>query len=416
MLAHLLPVLQAYGVWGLLILAFAESSFFPVFPDFILIPLCLANPEQAVFYALLATVGSATGAYFGYVLGNVVGQPLLRRLASGEKIALIEKTYQKYGAWAVCIAGLAPLPYKLFTISSGIFRLSLPGFLTATLLGRGLRFFAEAILIMSVGEQAIVFIRTNSGWLSTIIISGIIILLMLFFKRQSVSNFLLGLRDKAGLARISKGRIMRSRLQLLGEWLVALGSGAFLSFFLAGSIKDILNNRLFNTDQVLNQLFAPVIGPAWKTVDWLFNGWVLFLLVILSSYLFLRKEKWESVVFLFLSLIGSSTVLWGFYRIIMENYSLNPFSSQLFTHPTRVLINTLWACYIIWLSASRKTLWRKEKLVKFLSGILVLLLLGISRVSAGFRPSEVVVTLAIAGLWSVVVWIIFLYRHSLEEK
>lgn len=239
---------------------------------------------------------------------------------------------------------------------------------------------------------------------------------MLFFKRQSVSNFLLGLRDKACLSRLGKVRIVGSRLQLLGEWLVALGSGAFLSFFLAGSIKDILNNRLFNTDQVLNQLFAPVVGPAWKAVDWLFNGWILFFLVLLSSYLFLRREKWESVAFLFLSLMGSSTVLWGFYRIIMENYSLNPFSSHLFTHPTRVLINTLWACYIIWLSASRKTLWRKEKLVKFLSGILVLLLLGISRVSAGFRPSEVVVTLAIAGLWSVVVWIIFLYRHSLEEK
>ncbi len=415
MLEHFLPVIQAYGIWGLLILAFAESSFFPFFPDFVLIPLCLANPEQAIFYALLATVGSATGAYFGYVLGNVVGQPLLRRISSGKNIALIENIYRKYGAWAVCIAGLMPLPYKLFTISSGIFRLPLPGFFTATLVGRGLRFFAEAILIMSVGEQAIVFITQNSGLISTILASGIIILLMLLFNRQGAGNLLLKFKKRLGLHLIGK-RGVGPKIGFLGEWLVALGSGAFLSFFLAGSIKDILNNRFFNTDQVLNQLFAPLAGPAWKAMDWLFNGWVLILLVLLSSYLFLRREKRESVAFLFISLIGSSTVLWGFYRIIMENYSLNPFSSQLFTHPSRILVNTLWACYIIWLSASRKTLWRKDKLLKFFSGLLVLVLLAISRVSAGFRPSEVLVTLAIAGLWSVVVWVIFLYRHSLRDN
>lgn len=182
MFEQLIPVLEAYGILGLAILAFAESSFFPVFPDFLLIPMCLAKPEKALLYALVATLASAAGACFGYTLGKYIGSPLLHRFTCSATVDKIERAFQSYGAWAVLLAGLTPLPYKLFTISSGIFTVPLPRFFVATLVGRGLRFVVEALLIMIVGEKAVCLIRQNVLLIS-IIIGVLIVLGLLIIKK-----------------------------------------------------------------------------------------------------------------------------------------------------------------------------------------------------------------------------------------
>ncbi|MEN6348552.1 MAG: VTT domain-containing protein [Syntrophomonas sp.] len=182
MFTQFIPVLQAYGPLGLVILAFAESSFFPVFPDFLLIPLCLANHERAPLYALLATLASAAGASFGYLLGKYIGKPILHRLASARTTERLEHAFQTYGAWAVLLAGLTPLPYKLFTISSGICAVHFPRFLAATLVGRGIRFFMEALLIMIAGQRGVGFIKHNFGE-ATIVLALIILIILLFTKK-----------------------------------------------------------------------------------------------------------------------------------------------------------------------------------------------------------------------------------------
>lgn len=182
MFEQYIPILEAYGVLGLAILAFAESSFFPVFPDFLLIPMCLAKPEEALLFALIATLASAAGAGFGYTLGRYIGHPLLHRFTCSDTVDKIERSFQTYGAWAVMLAGLTPLPYKLFTISSGIFTVPLARFFGATLVGRGLRFFLEAALIMAVGEKAVYYIKEN-GLLISIIIAVLIIVALLIFKK-----------------------------------------------------------------------------------------------------------------------------------------------------------------------------------------------------------------------------------------
>jgi len=105
------------GPKGLFALAFVESSFFPVPPDLVLIVMALANPELALFYAAVSTVGSTLGGIFGYCLGIIFGKPLLRRFVSKEKIQRVHNLYNKYEAWAVGIAGFTPLPYKVFTIA-----------------------------------------------------------------------------------------------------------------------------------------------------------------------------------------------------------------------------------------------------------------------------------------------------------
>ena len=155
---HLVPL----GLPGLIFTAFAESSFFPIPPDIILIPLALLNPENAILYGLLATLSSSAGAFLGYWIGLKGGRPVLRKLASEKAVRKAEDFFNRYGAWAVGLAAFTPIPYKVFTIASGVFMLKdLRAFFLASLLGRGGRFMAEAILIMLFGESIISFLTTH---------------------------------------------------------------------------------------------------------------------------------------------------------------------------------------------------------------------------------------------------------------
>lgn len=190
MLEHMLNLFEAYGLWGLLALAFAESSFFPIPPDLLLIPLCLSSPANALIYALLCTLASVAGGYLGYMLGKLIGHPLLYRFASPQAVGKVESMFTRYGAWAMFLAGLTPIPYKVFTISAGVFTMSIPPFMLASLLGRGLRFFTEAILIMAVGEQAVIFISNNFEWLT--VLMGVLVIAgyVLYTKRKSLGQML----------------------------------------------------------------------------------------------------------------------------------------------------------------------------------------------------------------------------------
>ncbi len=129
------------GPFGLFLLAFAESSFFPVPPDVLLIALALAKPEASFALALITTVGSVLGAALGYFIGKKGGRPLLEKMFSKDKIRLVEGHFNKYDTWAVGIAGFTPIPYKIFTIAGGVFSINFPRFIIVSLLSRGARFF-----------------------------------------------------------------------------------------------------------------------------------------------------------------------------------------------------------------------------------------------------------------------------------
>ncbi|MDY6771454.1 MAG: VTT domain-containing protein [Candidatus Nanohaloarchaea archaeon] len=160
------------GPLGLFVLAFIESSFFPVPPDVLLIPLVLASPHQALLLAAIATAGSVTGAMFGYELGRRGGRPVLERMVSQRNIDRVEGYYDRYGALAVGFAGFSPVPYKVFAVSSGTFEMDLPTFVTVSTLSRGARFFAEAILFMLYGEEIMSFFETYFGPL-TLVAAGL---------------------------------------------------------------------------------------------------------------------------------------------------------------------------------------------------------------------------------------------------
>jgi membrane protein YqaA with SNARE-associated domain len=154
------------GPAALLVLAFAESSFFPIPPDALLIPLCLGDPSKAFWFATLCSVGSVVGGVAGYGIGYYGGRPLVRRLFSEQRVAAVETYYDRYNAWAIGIAGLTPLPYKLFTLSGGAFAINFRVFLLASIVSRSLRFFLVAGLIYLFGEPIRDFIVRYLNWLT----------------------------------------------------------------------------------------------------------------------------------------------------------------------------------------------------------------------------------------------------------
>lgn len=143
------------GEIGLFILSVIESSIFPIPPDVILIPMCVANPQNALMLAAITTVGSVIGAAIGYLIGKFGGRPVLDFLFKNKKntILEVEKLYNKYGVWAVGGAAFTPIPYKVFTIASGVFNMKFIPFILISILGRGLRFFFEGFLLMLFGEK-----------------------------------------------------------------------------------------------------------------------------------------------------------------------------------------------------------------------------------------------------------------------
>ena len=138
-------------------LSFAESSFFPIPPDVLLAPMALARPERAWRLAGLTTLASVAGGLVGYLIGallyEAVAEPLLAFYGAEAEYRRVADWFAAYGGWAVFLAGLTPIPYKVFTIGAGSLQMAVVPFLVASLLGRGLRFFAITGLIRLGGER-----------------------------------------------------------------------------------------------------------------------------------------------------------------------------------------------------------------------------------------------------------------------
>lgn len=154
-----------YGTWALFGLSFAESSFFPIPPDILLMAMAALYPEMALWFATVTVVASVLGGMFGYFLGHKWGRPVLYKIANEDKVRVVENYYQRYDVWAVGIAGLTPIPYKVFTIAGGVFSLNFPRFVLASVLSRGLRFYAEGLLFFFFGATIQLFLKSYFDWI-----------------------------------------------------------------------------------------------------------------------------------------------------------------------------------------------------------------------------------------------------------
>jgi len=152
-----------YGTWALFILAFSESSFFPIPPDVLLIALSVVLPKKSLRYALVCSVGSILGGCFGYLIGwqfmTTVGDAIIRFYGLIDKYEYIQQLYSLYDAWVVGIAGFTPIPYKVFTITAGAFRINFVVFLVASAVSRSARFFIVGGLIYLFGPKIESFIE-----------------------------------------------------------------------------------------------------------------------------------------------------------------------------------------------------------------------------------------------------------------
>lgn len=145
--------------WVLFAIALAESSFFPLPPDVLMIAMAVANPKNSFYFAAICTAGSVIGGMIGYLIGKFGGRPLLRKFVKEHTIERVEGLFNKYDSWAIAIAGFTPIPYKVFTIASGTFLINFKTFVLASLLGRGGRFFLVATLFYFWGAQIKGFIN-----------------------------------------------------------------------------------------------------------------------------------------------------------------------------------------------------------------------------------------------------------------
>ncbi len=147
---------KPYALWIMGAVSFAESSFFPVPPDVMLIPMSLARPRRAWLYAVVCTVTSVLGGLLGYAIGaglyDSVGQWLMQLYGLTDKVEAFRASYAEWGAWIIIGKGLTPIPYKLVTITSGFAGYNLWLFLLCSLVARGGRFFIVAILLNRYGD------------------------------------------------------------------------------------------------------------------------------------------------------------------------------------------------------------------------------------------------------------------------
>ncbi len=143
------------GAWVLFLIAFIESSFFPLPPDVFLIAMCVAIPLKAFRYAAICSLGSVLGGGFGYGLGywfmDSVGLPIVEWYGFSEKYELVQHYFKEYDVWIVGTAGFTPIPYKLFTITAGFVQSNFITFMVVSLFARSARFFLVAALIWKFG-------------------------------------------------------------------------------------------------------------------------------------------------------------------------------------------------------------------------------------------------------------------------
>ncbi len=158
--------------WALGGISFAESSFFPIPPDVLLIPMVLARRNRWIFYATLCTITSVIGAFVGYFIGAVlydsIGQPVLAFYGKEDSFDKVREWYNTWGGWGVLFAAVTPFPYKVLAIFSGATGLNLFIFAVVSVIGRGLRFFLVSALLYRFGEPVREFIEKRLGLMFTI--------------------------------------------------------------------------------------------------------------------------------------------------------------------------------------------------------------------------------------------------------
>lgn len=150
--------------------SFVESSVFPIPPDVMLIPMCIARRDKAFFYATVCTVASVIGGLLGYAIGyflfETLGQKILEIYGAADKFSDMQHRYDEYGGWIILAKGLTPFPFKILTILSGVMKMNLQIFILSSIAARAMRFYLVAGLLWKFGAPIQAFIEKYLGWVT----------------------------------------------------------------------------------------------------------------------------------------------------------------------------------------------------------------------------------------------------------
>jgi membrane protein YqaA with SNARE-associated domain len=179
---------KPYALWLMGLVSFVESSFFPIPPDTMLIPMSLARPDKAWTYATVCTITSVAGGVLGYVIGaylyDTVGHWLIGLYGYGDKVEAFREAYARWGTVIILLKGLTPIPYKIVTITSGFAGYNIWLFIVCSFVARGMRFYVAAFLLNRYGAQARAIIEERLGfWFAVsvgVLVAGIVAALYLF--------------------------------------------------------------------------------------------------------------------------------------------------------------------------------------------------------------------------------------------
>ncbi|MCP4356101.1 MAG: DedA family protein [Proteobacteria bacterium] len=173
-----------HAVWYLFAIAFMESVFFPIPPDILLIPLCILVPTKAFRFATMATIGSALGGVTGFMIGaffnETVGMGIINMYNLQEYYTQIQQLYKEYDLVIIGAAGFSPIPYKVFTITAGMFEINFAGFIVMSILSRGARFFLIAWVLWRGGAELKTWIERNMYPLTMVLAIGAVLGVVLF--------------------------------------------------------------------------------------------------------------------------------------------------------------------------------------------------------------------------------------------
>lgn len=176
-----------HAIWWMALISFIESSFFPIPPDLMLIPLVLAAPSRWWRIALVCTLASVTGGYLGYAIGyffmDTIGVAILNLFHLNEKFEAFRPLVDQYGAWVIIVKGATPIPYKLITIAAGAFHFDLTQFTFASFVARAMRFFLVAALLWKFGPPIRDFVEKRLTLVMTVtvvlIVAGFLVVKLL---------------------------------------------------------------------------------------------------------------------------------------------------------------------------------------------------------------------------------------------
>ncbi len=163
-------------------LSFAESSFFPIPADVMLAPMVLADRQRAWWFAMLTTLTSVLGGLFGYLIGMFAFdllEPLLHDAGYYPKYLQAKVWFDEWGFWAIFLAGFSPIPYKVFTITAGVISMALFPFVAASLVGRGIRFYLVAALMVWGGDRMDGMLRQYIDWIGWLMVALVIVILLI---------------------------------------------------------------------------------------------------------------------------------------------------------------------------------------------------------------------------------------------